>query len=55
MATDWDIEIITKTGNTKNWDALTIANWEEIEDTGFYFSSPNSWTFSGKATSRDSD
>lgn len=55
MATNWSIETITKAGSNKNWDALTTANWDEIEDDGFYLSSQQSWTFSDTAVTRDSD
>lgn len=54
-STSWTDEIITKAGSNKNWDALTTANWDEIEDDGFYLSSQQSWTFSDTAVTRDSD
>ena len=57
MATNWQILSIGSTDRTKNWEDesdATLSVWEN-SSVKLYFSADTSWTFSGKATARDSD
>ena len=70
MATNWTIETKTKSSTTDNWTVFDIGNiaigpvweamdssteerWEDLTD--HYWGWTKSWTFSGKAVTRDSD